>query len=102
MKKSDSEILQSQKRMRSGDHTMDRVLGMSQRLLKQNKNKLNQKNLINELRRSATAVGGESGSRSNPHQQPHSPRRSHHQEEKESSDLSTHEPTNRLHPNLYR
>jgi hypothetical protein len=92
MKKSDQEILQSQKRMRSGDHTMDRVLSMSQRLVKQNKNKLNQKNLINDLRRS---VGGNSA------QQPTSPRRNH-EEEQTPSQLLNHELPNRLHPNLYR
>jgi hypothetical protein len=92
MKKFDQEILQSQKRMRSGDQTMDRLLSKSQQLLKQNKVKLNQKIIVNELRNSMTA----------PHR-PSSPRKEMNGEKGVLDEVINNlDMPNRLHPNLYR
>lgn len=91
MKRIDREIRESQRRMRSGDQTMDRLLSKSQQLLKQNKIKSKQKLIVTELRNSMNS------------HRPSSPR-NERSEEKGAIDNLVHnlEVTNRLHPNLYR
>jgi hypothetical protein len=90
MKKIDQEILQSQRRMRSGDQTMDRLLSKSQQLLKQNKVKMNKKLIVTELRNSM-----------NLHRSP-SPRKGRNEEKGVLDVIQNLEMPNRLHPNLYR
>lgn len=100
MRKLDPEILQSQRRMRHGDETMNRLLNKSQQLLKTNQQKLNTKSLINEHRKQhqrATSSSTPTRSR-NREGRSLSPRRS---DDNGNSSSHTIDIPNSLHPNLY-